>query len=362
VALPEDSKQVIDAFRLGWYVAEVRGRNRPGGPAHADTMLPKGDRHPLPLRIERTPAERRIEAQGMLAALAQQLGVDSGTDGGYGTLVDQNAHRLAKARSEQVPADAAWEALAAVLWKFDAHIQDVLPATSEMRSCAYQLGRGLAETYWALVPTDTQGPQSYRFLFGQPRCAELSRLIGRLSAYLNTYTGSAMVGSIEIWKDFAHRDTMSADESAQACEALRNQIRRWYELVVLAQDPTTLIRPFDVIGSYRTLAQAIKQFAPQVVATVIGLGALVVVLIMLSVGEHSDLVQTIGVVLAAAGVSIGGVTGALKNSAQSILVRLRQDTYTELVTEGITVQPPAMTKREMRTAMARRKLTPITES
>ena len=67
-------------------------------------------------------------------------------------------------------------------------------------------------------------------------------------------------------------------------------------------------------------------------------------------------------VLAAAGVSIGGVTGALKNSAQSMLVRLRQDTYTDLITEGITVQPPAMTKRDMRTVMARRKLTPITET
>lgn len=46
-----------------------------------------------------------------------------------------------------------------------------------------------------------------------------------------------------------------------------------------------LIRPFDTISSYRTIKQAIKQFGPQVVATLLGLGALVVLLILLSVGE-----------------------------------------------------------------------------
>jgi hypothetical protein len=360
VAFPDDQKQVLDAFRLGWYLAEVRGRNRPDGPAQPDTAMPRGDRHPLPLRIERTSVERRIEAQGVLATIAQQFGVDD--DGHFGKLVDQDARQLAKAKDAATPAGTAWDALADVLWKFDAHIQDVLTATSEMQACAYQLGRGLAETYWALVPTAADGAQSWKFLFGQPRCAELSRLIGRLSAYLTMYTGSAVVGSIEIWKDFAHRGDISAQDAARACDALRNQIRRWYELVVLRQDPTTLIRPFNVIGNYRTLKHAVKQFGPQVILTAVGLAALVVLLILLSVGQNSDLVKTIGVVLAAAGVSLGGVTGALKNSAQSVLKRLRQDTYTELITEAITVQPPAMTTRDMRKAMARRTLTPITES
>jgi hypothetical protein len=371
MALPLDTTIVLKAFRLGWYLAEVRGRNRPNAPEQDDPGVPGGDHHPLPLRIERTPIERRIEAQGVLAELATEFRVDDdGLGGSYGKRVDQDAYRLAQARksAKTAPADLVqlWETLAEVLWDFDAHIQDVLTAASEMQACAYQLGRGLAETYWALDPFETGRAHGWTFLLGDRRCAELSRLVGRLSAYLNTYTGSAIVGSIEIWKVFA-RDAVfdkNQDEQVRAARLaqnrVRDQIRRWYELIVLGQDPTTLIRPFDVLGSFRTVKQAIRQFWPQVAATVIGLGFLVVVLILLGVGAGSDLVKTLGVILAASGLSIGGISGALKNSAQGLLVRLRQDTYTELVTEGVVVQPPAMSKAAMRKAVAQRQLTPVT--
>lgn len=356
MALPDDEKHVIKAFRLGWHVAEVRGRNRPDGLPGANTPMPVGDRYALRLRTERAPVELRIDAQAVLEKLAQELGVDDDSDGGsYGNLISQNAHRLSKARiygaSDDAPWDALWDGLAELLWNFDAHVQDVLTVTSEMQASAYQLGRGLAETYWALAPMATNGAQSWQFLFGQHRVAELSRLIGHLSAYLNTYTGLAMAGSIEIWKDFADRHFDVQTDTVQAYESLHNQIRRWYELVVLAQDPTKLTRTFDAVGSYLTFTRAIKQFVPQVVVTVIGLGVLVG---LLSGGETSGLVKTIGAVLAAAGVSIGGVTGALKNSAKNVLTRVRQDTYTELVTEAVTVRPPGMTRREMRKAMAHR--------
>jgi hypothetical protein len=332
----------------------------------------RGDNdHPLPLRIERTPTELRIEAQGVLAKLATKLGVDADRCGGsYGRRVDQDAHQLADAR--KLPGTAPtvlakqWEELADVLWEFGAHIQDVLTATSEMQACAYQLGRGLAETYWTLDPCETENAHGWRFLLGERRCAELSRLLGRLSAYLNTYTGSAIDGSIEIWKEFAKAAVFDTHQVEQkqaarlAQDAMRDQIRRWYELIVLGQDPTTLIKPFDVLGNFRTLKQALRQFWPQVAATTIGLGFLVAFLILLSVGGGSGLVKTLGVILAATGLSIGGITGALKNSAQGLLVRLRQDTYTELVTEGVVVQPPEMNKATMRKAVAQRTLTPIT--
>lgn len=363
MALPNDSAKVLNAFRLGWYLAEVRGRNRPDGPARDDPELPVGDRHPLPLRIERTAPERRIEAQGVLAEIAKELGVDE--DGGHGKRVDQEAHRLADATSHRDPDhDPAeqWETLANTLWHFDAHIQDALSADSDIQACAYQLGRGLAETFWALNPTQADGRQGWRFLLGETRCAELSRLAGRLSAYLNTYTGPAIAGSIEIWKEFAERGEWNPESGRVAQPALREQIRRWYELIVLGQDPTTLIKPFDVIGNFRTLRQAIRQFWPQVAATVVGLGCIGALLVLLSVGAGSDLLKTLGAVLGVLGVSIGAITGALKNSAQSLLARLRQDTYTELVTEGITSQPPGMTRPEMRRAMARRTLTPVTET
>jgi hypothetical protein len=369
--LPSDTAVVLKAFRLGWYLAEVRGRNRPNPPDRDDSGLPGGDYRPLPLRIERTSTERRIEAQGVLAGLAKEFLVDDdGGGGSYGKRVDQDGYRLAAARKSPKTAPAAlvvqWKELAEVLWDFDAHIQDVLTAASEIQACAYQLGRGLAETYWALDPFETGTAHGWAFLFGNRRCAELSRLVGRLSAYLNTYTGSAIVGSIEIWKVFAREAVFDKDQAAQelaarsAQDAVRDQVRRWYELIVLAQDPTTLIKPFDVLGNFRTVKQAVRQFWPQVAVTAIGLGCLAAVLILLGAGAGSGLLKTLGVILAATGLSIGGITGALKNSAQGLLVRLRQDTYTELVTEGVIVQPPSMSKATMRKAVAQRKLTPIT--
>ena len=61
---PADALEVISALRLGWYVAEVRGRNRPAGPRPPGNELPRGGDHSLPLRIERTPAELRAARVG----------------------------------------------------------------------------------------------------------------------------------------------------------------------------------------------------------------------------------------------------------------------------------------------------------
>lgn len=368
MAAPNDKAVVLATFRLGWFVAEVRGRNRPDSPERDRPGLPVDDQHPLPLRGERTSTERRVEAQGVLTELAVDLGVDDGGVGsGYGKRIDQAADTMATAR--QSPSSAPdtlteqWAGFTALLRDFDGHVQDVLAAKSETRACAYQLGRGLAETYWALDPFETRQAQGWTFLLGEHRCAELARLVGRLSAYLDTYTGSAVAGSIEIWREFATTavfDKNQAGAARAAQDALHEQICRWYELIVLGQDPTTLIRPFGVIGNFRTFKQAFRQFWPQAAATAIGLGFLAAFLILLGVGAGSGLVKTLGAILAATGLSIGGVTGVLKNSTQSLLVRLRQDTYTELLIEGVAVQPPTMSRATMRGAVAKRKLTPIT--
>src|ERR1700686_5521638 len=74
--MPDDSEQVLSAIRLGWYVAEVRGRNRPDGPVPAGNILPSRGEGELPLRFERSPRELRIEAQATLEALAIKLKVD----------------------------------------------------------------------------------------------------------------------------------------------------------------------------------------------------------------------------------------------------------------------------------------------
>ena len=48
MAVPEDSAEVLSALRLGWYMAEVRGRNRSGGPVPPAKSLPDRQGHVLP--------------------------------------------------------------------------------------------------------------------------------------------------------------------------------------------------------------------------------------------------------------------------------------------------------------------------
>src|SRR6516165_5931431 len=105
MAVPEDSGRVLTAIRLGWYLAEVRGRNRPDAPPGARAGLPGPPSHALPLRIEQSPTELRIEAQAVVMAMAGALGVDRGKgDESYSRAIDDQAEALARARSGAVSA------------------------------------------------------------------------------------------------------------------------------------------------------------------------------------------------------------------------------------------------------------------
>ena len=57
----EGTKGVQSALHLGWCVAETRGRNRPDGPPGGTDLMPSNTDYALPLRIERTRTELRIE-------------------------------------------------------------------------------------------------------------------------------------------------------------------------------------------------------------------------------------------------------------------------------------------------------------
>jgi hypothetical protein len=63
MTIPDDAGTVLTAIRLGWSIAEVRGRNRPDAPPGARARLPGQPGHALPLRVEQTPAELRIAAR-----------------------------------------------------------------------------------------------------------------------------------------------------------------------------------------------------------------------------------------------------------------------------------------------------------
>ena len=178
MAVPGDAATVVTALRLGWCMAEVRGRNRPDAPPGSGIEPPRTG-HALPLQIERTPGELRIQAQSLLIALTTKLGVDGDgkTHASYAHMLDGDAQALAKARATgEASAAQQWDALAELIYKFDAYIQDTLAARSDTQSCGYQLGRAMAEAYWALDPgvlAGTGDSSAWWFLLSAERCREI---------------------------------------------------------------------------------------------------------------------------------------------------------------------------------------------
>ncbi len=367
---PHDCDLVQSAIRLGWSVAEVRGRNRPGGPKGTVVSLPVPIDDPLPLRVQRSPTELRIEAQAVLAYLARKLDVDTRPgQTPFGEAIDEAAQALARAR-ESAPEDrpevgAAWDALAKVLWEFDGHAQDQLTAVSDTQANGYQLGRGLAECYWALDPASENGWDSWAFLFNSLRCAELTRLAGRLSVYMQTFTASSICGSLEVWKRLAADEGWRRQPTVE--EDLYQQIRNWYELMVLDQDPTQLVKPYHLLRNWRVTAKAVQAFIPQLLVAAVSALLLVGFVIALSQKRPVGWLEAITSVLGAIGLSTAGLSAKLTNEAQALSTRLRQDAYTDLVAAAITTvpDPPPDRHRKSRAAVVQeavgaRTLTPST--
>ena len=269
--------------------------------------------------------------------------------------ITQHLEELAAAARQR------WADLAELMWQFDAHIQDRLAALSSSQANGYQLGRGLADTYWALNPGQDDGSASWSFLLGERRCDELSRLTGRLAGYMGEYTAPAIAGSLEVWKTVASTPTWLGHPD-QAEVALYGQIRRWYELIILGQDPTTLIGPAAVMRNYRTLARAVKLFWPQLLATLLGLGSLVTLVYLVNESGSAGWAKTLSGIVAAVGFSVAGLTGTLKNSAQALLKRLRQDAYTDLVAIAVQTAPTPPDKSALQRAISHRTLTPVTRN
>ncbi|HJY96925.1 MAG TPA: hypothetical protein VJ371_18390, partial [Streptosporangiaceae bacterium] len=79
-----------------------------------------------------------------------------------------------------------------------------------------------------------------------------------------------------------------------------------------------------------------------------------------NVGGAAAWEKTLSGVLAAVGLSLAGLTGTLKNSAQALTKRLRQDAYTDLVALAVQTAPTPPDKSALQKAIGDRALTPAT--
>lgn len=141
---------------------------------------------------------------------------------------------------ERDDADRAseWSGAARKFYELDAHMQDTLVLNAS-QATAYQLGRGLAETFWALerdASPDNMG--SWRFVLGPERCETLRRLAARLSPYINKEVLAAVDGPLESWSTLA-ADSQVRSEAEVETE-LYHQGLLWRDLVRGERSPTDL--------------------------------------------------------------------------------------------------------------------------
>jgi hypothetical protein len=360
MSAPADSDLVNTAIRFGWYVAEVRGRNRPNGPCPSGAATPGQGKNQLPLRMERNATERRIEAQTVMSALAKKLALAATGDGtsteATCTAIDGSCESLWQARHDHNTELALqnWLTLEGQLFEFDLGVQDILAATSDTQACGYQLGRGLAEVYWQLdIEPPPQPPEasaeltwnSWTFLLGEARCTELTRLVGRLSAYFSNYTAAGVAGSLSAWKMVAADSNWRTVQGPHAQQnyvrddCLYRQIRRWYELIVLDQNPSTLIRPYAILRNLRGVWNGIRGFWLQIVGALLTLAAIAVFFVFLGDNQKSSFETSVFGILSVIGISVTTVSTRLKNTAQSLIARIQGDAYGDLVGLQITTAP-----------------------
>ena len=365
----QDVVRVRTALRLGWLIAEVRGRARPGGPGAEFVADMARGQWALPLGSERSAAEREVEAEHALAAVAKRLGADwpaqpqgakalapAQADTTAAPSFSAEVSRLSRLvadqrRAHDPAAETMWRELAHLLYRWDARIQDELLSNSDRQANAYELGRALAEMYWALDPAapariphghDAQlklNPVSWVFLFGDDRRSDISRLLARLAPYFAPLTPPAVAGSVEVWGQVAASEQWRSADGVR--KILLEQVRNWYSLLVADLDPETMLQPYAGLRSWRIFAKAFRTFGLEMVTGTLGVAAIAGLVLLLAYAPHQPALKAVAAVIGFLGVTGAGLQARLKARTQSMVARLSADLSTELVAEQITVTPPA---------------------
>jgi hypothetical protein len=357
---PQGQISVLDTVRAGWLMAELRGRLRPGGPAPQGNGFDRGG-HVLPLPSERSPTEQAIELRRVLADLAASLRAAMPPSGTppvpFAERLEDAAKALDHARKQQdgPAAETAWQTVAELIYAWDAAFQDALASRSIDHSRAYELGRALAEMYWALDPNapgpagsgaSDLNPNCWEFLFGADRVTVVDERLRSLAPHYHPATASAVAATVHAWAAIAASGTLRpSKDTATVEQALRQQLTYWHELLVVDVDPETLLKPYAVLRFTKITPKVLRTFAAEIVLAAVGLGGLVILAILTTKVHGIPGWKTLAAVVGVLGISIGGVQASLKNASQSLIGRLRADLYSDLVTTAISSLPP-MRKKE----------------
>jgi hypothetical protein len=271
---PADAPEVTSAFRLGWAIAELRGRYRPGI-EHVETApTARRAQNALPLAAERTAVEQRVELFMVVRGLSAALELDF-PDGPSKT-ARADELRLLLAGLEADPTDAdLWAKLTHVFYVWDSAIQDDLVLRPRL-AAAYQLGRGLAETYWVLDPTidAADDPRAWTELLGPRRVGLLKRLAGRLSDHLDPLVVSVVNKTLDAWAHLAAEPAWRTHPDAR--RELFRQGLIWRDLIRGERRPQDLAAEHGKIKSLGVVVPVLRAFYLQIIIGLVAVAALVI--------------------------------------------------------------------------------------
>jgi hypothetical protein len=185
-----------------------------------------------------------------------------------------------------------------------------------------------------------------------------------MGPYVNALTPSAVAGSIEAWGAVAADPAWRQVPDTRA--RLYEQLRRWYELLILGRDPTTYVRPYAVLRGWRTTRHALRSLWPQLLTAVLSAGALGALVWFLTTSNGTAALNVVLGLVGGLGLTAATVIAKAKNASQRLLARLRQDAYSDLVAVQMASIPDypgeagEKTARRTREAVGNREITPVT--
>lgn len=368
-----DLERIRQALNLGWSMAELRGRLRYGHvepPGTVDYQFPREKFHALPIGGEHSLVEQQIAARVAVGDLAERFGLDEPLpkrdDPASETMKalaialedalnasEENGHPAV--RPDAYPADSdvakAWKAAAEAIYYWDAAIQDGLGVSAEL-AAAYQLGRGLAEAFWALDPetpaprkkptlksTDSPPhPGSWEFLLGPRRQLMLGSYLKLLEGALTPLTGPAIRGPLTRWCKLVADDQVRK-RSQDALEALRGQLQNWRDVLLGSRDPVSFAKGFGFRLALRQALRVVQTLPLETFLGLAGIALLAVAGYFLGSGTSKTGTAVFASVLGFFGVTGAGLLARAKAQAAVLGVHLREAFYRDIVEAQATVLP-----------------------
>jgi hypothetical protein len=364
---PDEAAQ---ALRMGWVLAELRGRLDPEC-AYKPKCVTAPPTLVLDAAGERNAVESQIEATKILSSIGSQdltridiktlsrkdkwgeiptggptlttsdmlrylvcgLISASATGSAADHITDIQATLTTKAPTEAQLAlgkDHWWARVQWFLWAWDEALQDELSADKFGTASAYELGRGLSESFWSLNLKSTDDHAQWGFLLGDRRVKAMCDLAERLAPVFNVYTAPAVVASLTKWGKVVEH----LDDYPHPVRALEDQARIWRDLLVTGRDPLTLVDPDKLEAVARDPRPIIKAFRWELLAALVLAAGLA-----LSLTYFSSQARSVLAALTAVGISASAMVSWIKSRAQSVANRIGSAVDQSVVNDAVTHTP-----------------------